>query len=305
MKYIAYIITAGILRFLALLPRPILYLKADLLAFVLHRIAGYRKQVVTRNLRNAFPGYSDGELAKTRKKFYRHLADVILENAVIQFYPRKRLEKMFSFSNPELIRDYFAQGRHVILVTGHFNNWEWASPLSYTFQYLVIGVYRPLKNKYFDRAYRKARTRFGAVAVPMGNIARALLEYREKNRLTLTGMVGDQRPIRKHVQYWTNFLNQETAVFTGSEKLAVRMNAVVVFMKVRRVKRGRYVAEIELITDSPRETEKFWITEQHTRILEKLILEDPSSWLWSHNRWKISYERWKELERPKGEAAGP
>jgi len=296
MKYLAYILTAALLRLLSLLPRPLLYLHANLLGFVLHRIVGYRRNVVSKNLRNVFPGYSEKQISETRKRFYRNLADVIVENAVIQFYPRRKLEKMFSFKNPELLHQYYKQGRHVVLITGHYNNWEWASPLSYTFQHLVIGVYRPLKNRHFDRAFRTARTRFGADMVPMGRIGRALIEYRENETLTLTGMVGDQRPVRKYVQYWTEFMNQKTAVFTGSEKLAIKMNAVVVFMKVRRLHRGTYEAEIETITESPKETGKFEITEKHTRILEQLILEDPACWLWSHNRWKISYERWKELE---------
>lgn len=296
MKYIAYIITITVLRLIAQLPERALYLFSDFLFFILYRIAGYRKEVVKRNLQNAFPWKSEQERYETEVKFYRHLADVIIENAVIQFYPRRKLERMFSFTNPELIDTCFRQGRHIILVTAHYNNWEWASPLSYTFKHLVIGVYKPLKNPWFDRALRKARTRFGAAAVPMGNIGRALFEYREKGILTLTGMVGDQRPIRKQVRYWTDFLNQKTAVFTGSEKLAQKFNAVVIFMKVRRIRRGRYVATFQMITDTPAATLPFEITERHTRILEDLVLEEPANWLWSHNRWKVSYEQWLEWQ---------
>lgn len=296
MKYIAFIITSALLRILALLPNFILYIISDLLYILIYYLAGYRKGVTFQNLRNSFPDLPNKELHKLARKFYKHLADIVVENAVIQFWPEKRLRKMFSFSNPEIIDKYYEEGRHIILITGHYCNWEWASPLSLTFKHLVIGVYKPLRNKYFDRAYQKARTRFGAVAVPMGSIGRALFEYKEKGIPTLTGMVGDQRPIRKHIQYWTEFMDQKTAVFTGSEKLAKKFNAVVVFMKVRRIKRGVYQAEIELITDTPLETSANEITEKHTRILENLIREEPSSWLWSHNRWKISYERWLELE---------
>jgi KDO2-lipid IV(A) lauroyltransferase len=296
MKYTAYIITIALLRLVALLPKRALYLLSDFLFFILYRIAGYRKEVVKRNLHNAFPGKTEQELLETEVKFYRHLADVIIENAVIQFYSRRRLEQMFSFTNPEMIDAWFNRARHIILVTAHYNNWEWASPLSYTFNHLVIGVYKPLKNPWFDRALRKARTRFGAAAVPMGNIGRALFEYREKGIPTLTGMVGDQRPIRKQVRYWTDFLNQKTAVFTGSEKLAQKFNAVVIFMKVRRIRRGQYSATFQLVTDRPSETSQFEITEQHTRFLEELIHEEPANWLWSHNRWKISYEQWLEWQ---------
>jgi len=295
MKYIAFIITSALLRLVALLPNFILYLLSDILYFILYYLIAYRKEVSYRNLRNSFPELSGKEIKRLAKKFYRHLADIIIENAVIQFWPERRLRHMFRCTNPEIIDRYYEKGRDIILITGHYCNWEWASPLSLTIKHLVIGVYKPLRNKYFDRAYRKARTRFGAVAVPMGSIGRALFEYKEKEIPTLTGMVGDQRPIRKHIQYWTDFLGQKTAVFTGSEKLAKKFNAVVVFMKVRRIKRGVYQAEIELVTDTPNETSANEITEKHTRILEKLILEDPSSWLWSHNRWKISYERWIEL----------
>lgn len=296
MKYIAYIITIALLRLVALLPKRALYLLSDFLFFILFRIAGYRKEVTATNMRNAFPDLGEQELLKLQKKFYRHLADVVTENAVIQFYPKRRLERMFNFTNPELVDQYYTQERHIILVTAHYSNWEWASPLSYTFRHQVVGVYKPLKNPHFDRAFRKARTRFGAAAVPMGRIGRALFEYKEKGVLTLTGMVGDQRPMRKQVRYWTNFLNQKTAVFTGSEKLAKKFNAVVVFMKVRRVERGRYNATFQLVTDTPAATAPFEISEQYTRILEELILEEPANWLWSHNRWKISYERWLELQ---------
>jgi KDO2-lipid IV(A) lauroyltransferase len=97
-------------------------------------------------------------------------------------------------------------------------------------------------------------------------------------------------------RYWTNFLNQETAVYTGSEKLAKKIDAVVLFVKVRKIRRGQYSATFQMVTDTPGKTGPFEITEKYTRILEDLIREEPAYWLWSHNRWKLSYERWKELQ---------
>lgn len=296
MNYIAYIITIALLRLISLLPRRALYLVSDLLFFILFRIVGYRKEVTTKNMRNAFPDLGENEIREMRKKFYRHLADVIIENAVTQFYSKRRLERMFSITNPELIDTCYEKGRHIIMVSAHYNNWEWASTMSYTFRYLVIAVYKPLKNPYFDRAFRKARSRFGAAAVPMRRIGKALFEYKKKEILTITGMIGDQRPMRRHVQYWTDFLNQKTAVLTGSEKLAKKIDAVVLFVKVRKIRRGQYSATFQMVTDTPGKTAPFEITEKYTRILEELIREEPAYWLWSHNRWKLSYERWKELQ---------
>jgi KDO2-lipid IV(A) lauroyltransferase len=243
---------------------------------------------------------SDNEIVRIRKKFYHHLSDIILENAVLQYYPKRRIQKMYLFENPELIEHYYDQGRHVILMAGHYNNWEWGAAFSYTWRHLIIGIYQPLKNKYFEESFKKARVRYGALAIPMGNIGKAFFEYTEKGRPILLGMVGDQRPYRKHVQYWTHLLNQKTAVLTGSEKLAKKFNAVVVFMKVRKIKRGVYSGVIELITENPGKAARNEITEKYIRILEEEIREEPAYWLWSHDRWKYSYEKWlkmKEEER--------
>jgi len=296
MKYIAYIITISLLRLLAAMPKWILYLNADLLYFVMYYVAAYRKTVVKKNLEDSFPTKSEKELRHISKKFYKHLADVIIENGVLQYYSKKRLEKMFSFTNPEILKPYFEQGRDVVLMTAHYNNWEWTAPLSYTFDHLAVIVYRPLRNKYFDKEITKSRTKFGAEVVDMGKIGRSLFEYKNKGIPTLTGMAADQRPNWRHMQYWTTLLGQKTAILTGSEKLARKFNSVVVFMKVRRIARGEYAAEIELVTDNPQAAKPYEITQKYTEILESLIIEEPSYWLWSHNRWKISYEKWKELK---------
>ncbi|MDA3822545.1 MAG: lysophospholipid acyltransferase family protein, partial [Bacteroidales bacterium] len=282
MKYIAYIITNSLLRLLAAMPKGILYLNADFLYFLMYYIVGYRKNTVQKNLQISFPKLTEKELAHLAKKFYKHLADVIIENGVLQYFSQKRLSKMFRFSNPEILKPYYEQGRDVILMTAHYNNWEWTAPLSYTLDHLVVIVYKPLKNKYFDKEISKSRTKFGAEVVAMGKIGRALFEYKNKGIPTLTGMAGDQRPNWRHVQYWTTFLGQKTAILTGSEKLAKKFNSVVVFMKVRRKARGEYTAEIEVMTDDPQATKPNEITQKYTEILEKLILEEPSCWLWSH-----------------------
>lgn len=297
MKYFLYILSTAGMRLLAYLPSRILYVIADLLWLILCFVARYRRKTTTRNLQHAFPGQTKKKIAATRRKFYRHLGDLIVENAVIQYYPQKRLERMFRFDNPELLQQYFAQQRNIIVITGHYNNWEWGAPFSYTFDYNIVGVYKPLHNKYFDKAYLDARSRFGAHVVTMDAVGRTLYEYKRRNIPTLTGMVGDQRPGRRRIRYWTTFMNQKTAVFTGTEKLARKFDAVVIFMKVRKTRRGVYSAEFELITDCPGDTAENEITERHTRILENLILEEPAYWLWSHNRWKLSYEKWLELEK--------
>ncbi len=224
------------------------------------------------------------------RKFYRHLADLILESTASLYYSQKRLKKMVHYTNPEMIDKYTKQGRNVILMNGHYNNWELAVTLTYSTSTQLIAVYKPMKNKYLNRAFVAARGRYGARLIPMKQIAKELIRCEKAGELTATGMVSDQRPIKQHIQYWTTLLNQKTPVFLGSEKLARKFDSVVLYMKTRKVKRGVYSTEFELITEHPKETKKYEITDKQISILEKLIMEEPAYWLWSHDRWKYKYE---------------
>jgi KDO2-lipid IV(A) lauroyltransferase len=161
----------------------------------------------------------------------------------------------------------------------------------------ILGAYRPLKNRYFDRMVRQNRERFNSVPVPMEKIARVMIQHYRDGIPALTVMLTDQRPMFRNIQYWTKFLGLDTPVYLGTEKLARKLDAAVVFLKIRRVQRGRYEVEAELICEDPHTMKPHEITDAHVRILEGLIREIPETWLWSHRRWKHSYELYlKERE---------
>ena len=112
------------------------------------------------------------------------------------------------------------------------------------------------------------------------------------DKLFAVGFVADQSPRKDSKLYWTNFLNQETAVFTGVERYALQIDAQVVFMYPEKIKRGYYQMRFELICDEPTKVLPFVISETHTRYLENLILKSPESWMWSHKRWKLKKEKY-------------
>jgi len=99
-------------------------------------------------------------------------------------------------------------------------------------------------------------------------------------------MVADQSPIKSEIHYWTNFLNQDTPIFLGVERIAKKMNYVVVYTRIQRIKRGNYEVSFIPVTENPKETKEFEITEKHTKLLEETIKMYPDNWLWSHRRWK-------------------
>jgi KDO2-lipid IV(A) lauroyltransferase len=298
MKFIAYIFTYSIIWLLHLLPERILYALSDFLFLLMYHVAGYRKKVVFNNLDKAFPETEKSEIKRIAKNFYHHLSDLFLEQAVLHFYSESQVLRRMSYKNPELLNELYGKGKQVMAVLGHYGNWEYMASLGLAIDYPVVAIYKPLRNKYFDRMVMKNRNAFGVIPVPMEKIARKLIGYEKSNTPVLTLFLGDQRPMYHQIQYWTKFMGRDTPMFLGTEKLARKLDAAVVFLKIRKLKRGRYEMEAELICESPEGLKPFEITNRHVKILEEVIREEPAYWLWSHKRWKHSYEKFK-LEHAK------
>jgi KDO2-lipid IV(A) lauroyltransferase len=292
MRFIGFVFVYSLLWLLHLVPEKILKLFSCLLYLLMYHVARYRKKVVSDNLHLAFPERNSSEIRLIARKFYRHLSDLILEEAIAHFDSDKQYLQRMRYLNPELLHDLFKKGKQVIAVTAHYGNWEFLTSLGVATQYKILGAYKPLKNKYFDRIVRQNRERCNAVPVPMEKIVRVMIQYHRDKIPALTVFLADQRPVFRNIQYWTKFLGQDTPVYLGPEKLAGKLDAAVVFMKIRKLRFGRYEAQAELICEDPGKLKPFEITESHVRILERMIREAPEFWLWSHRRWKHSYERY-------------
>lgn len=304
MKFISFILVYGLFWLLHLLPAKILDLFSCLLYFFIYHVAGYRKKVVYENLHRAFPEYNSFETRKIARRFYRHLSDLILEEAIAHFDSKAQHLRRMSYTNPELLKDLYKKGKQVIAITAHYGNWEFLTTLGVLTDFKILGAYKPLKNKYFDRIVRQNRERYNSIPVPMEKIVKVMIQHHRENIPALTVFLADQRPLFRHIQYWTKFLGLDTPMYLGPEKLAKKLNAAVVFLKIRKIRLGHYKTETELICEEPGELENHGITESHVRILEKMIREAPQYWLWSHRRWKHSYEKYLEVKETRDVPAG-
>lgn len=286
MKIFSYIVY-GLLWVLSYLPFGFLYLMSDINYFFVYHVFRYRRKVVRRNLCNAFPEKQEKEIVRIEKKFYAHLMDLSLELYKMWHISTKQMRKRCVFKNPEFLEKYYVEGRSVIAIIGHYGNWEYLSSFPLwggDVDFLVL--YKPLRNRLFDRMTRKIRSRFGVVPVPKDETLRVMSRYREEQRLFITGFIGDQTPNAQNLNFWTDFLNQDTPVLLGTEKIARKYNYPVVFLKLQKKKRGYYVAEFIELCPEPLATAPGEITVMHTRMLEEIIREEPAYWLWSHKRWK-------------------
>ncbi len=286
MAAIVYYLTLPFIYLLSLLPFPIFYLVSDGLYAILYYIIGYRKEVVLQNLRNSFPDKSDGEIKKIRKDFYHYLCDLTLETFKTLTISKKAMLKHCSI-NPEAMKLFtkLAEGnKSFILVMGHFGNWEWAgNTFSLMCKHQLYVIYHPLSNKYFDGLIYRMRTRFGTKLIAMKDTYREMSNRR--NELSATAFIADQTPSPEGA-FWATFLNQDTPVFKGTEKIAQRMNYPVIYGRVKRIKRGYYEISAEMLVENPAKTQPDEISTLHTKVLENDIVAQPEIWLWSHRRWK-------------------
>jgi KDO2-lipid IV(A) lauroyltransferase len=277
------------LYLLSLLPFWLLYLLADAIYIILYHITGYRRQTVYNNLRNSFPERSEAKLKAIEKRYYKYMADLIVETIKMLTISEQQVMLRMHLTNPELIERYYKEGRSLIAAVGHYGNWEMCVlRFSLIPDYKKIMVYKPLSNKESDSYYQKMRGRFGVILVPMKATLRKLVEL--KKELTFTVLASDQAPVKHEAQYFTRFLNQDTAFFMGAEKMGGMFNSTVVFGDMKYLKRGYYEYTFVPLAENPKQTEPNQITELYVKHLEDMIKREPEYWLWSHRRWKYKPE---------------
>jgi KDO2-lipid IV(A) lauroyltransferase len=286
MGAIAYYIFYGINWIITLLPLRVLYIFSDILYIILYYIVNYRRDVVATNLRNSFPEKTEQERRIIEKNFYHHLADLIIETFKLTHMSKNEQKKRFTYSNLEIIHKLREDKRDIIAVLGHYNNWEWPTLLPYYLGYKTVIIFKPLQNKYFNNFINSQRSKFGIVLTPTSQIIREIVKYRANKTNTLSVFISDQIPSKGDIKYWTTFLNQDTAVFTGAGKIASKYDMAIVFFHIQKVKRGHYNLDIELLHEHTAGLSENLITETHVRRLEEIIREKPEFWIWSHRRWK-------------------
>lgn len=283
MKAVFYYCTYPFIYLVALLPFRMLYGLSDGLYYLL-RISGYRKKIILQNLTRSFPEKSPVAIDTLYKAYNRYLCDLILEILKTIRMNEAESRRHCTFHTTDWLEKMRDEGKSFIIIMGHYGNWEWAGPgFTLATGYPLVVIYRPLSNPYFEKMMMRMRTRFGTRITPVNLTLRDMVANR--SHLTATAFIADQTA-PKDKAYWMTFLNQSTAVFTGAERLAVKFNYPVVYMNVKRVKRGYYEVFPEMLFPNPKETAENEISHAFMKRLEQEIMLDPVPWLWSHRRWK-------------------
>ena len=286
MQFLLYILLYPILFLISILPFRLLYIFSDCVYILVYRIIGYRKKTVRENLALALPHLSEKERLLVEKKSYKHLCDMFLEMIKTMTISVKEIEKRFVLKNVDYYLEMEKQGKSIALMCGHYASYEWSISINSRITFEGFAIYKRINNKYFDDLVKKIRSRFKAYLITTKETVPTIEENNEKGIKGLYGFASDQSPQVKQKTYWSKFMGIEVPVYTGAEMLAKKFDMNIMFMKIKKVKRGFYEMEFELLTDDAKSVPDFEITETFLRKVEQQILEAPEFYLWTHKRWK-------------------
>ncbi len=287
----------------ALLPFSVLYIFSDILYIFVYKIAGYRLKVVRHNLALSFPEKTEKERKTIEREFYHHFCDYFVETLKLLHISDEEMKKRMQFENVDQIRDLMKDGNSVLMFLGHYCNWEWIPSITMDFrnkgdENKILGqIYKPLRSKAADDLFLKIRSRFGSLGIPKNDTLRMIVKLRREKKQVLIGFMADQTPSVPNIHYWTNFLNQDSAVFTGVERIAKQTGYAVIYLDMEKVKRGHYKATVRLVSDNPIAEPENSITETYIQAMEKTILRNPAYWLWTHKRWKRTREEVEYIQQ--------
>lgn len=286
MQFLVYIIVYPFLWIISILPFRLLYLFSDGLYVLLYHVVGYRKKVVNSNLRLVFPEKSEKDILQIRKKFYKHLCDMFLEMAKTMSISRKSLKKRFKLINPEELKRLESLDKSILLMYGHYASWEWSLEIQNHIAFKGFGVYKKLANPYFDKLAKDIRSKFKTTLINTKETINTINNNEANNIKSIIAFLSDQSPRLTKEVYWGKFMGVDIPCFTGAERLAKKLDLTIAYLKVTKVKRGYYEAEILTLAENPQEYENYELTDIFLSEVEKQIYETPEYYFWTHKRWK-------------------
>jgi len=284
LEYFLFLILAGIVRLLGLNVSRRLSI---VIAFMFYYIIPIRKQVTLKNLRKAFPEFSVSDIKKIAFGSYKSFSITLVEMLFIPFMTREQIENAIYCEDAELVKKYYKRYRGLIVLSGHFGNWEYiALSVSAKINVPFHVVVKSQRNPYVDAYLNKGRTRWINKIVPLGASIRKI--YAELKAKNIVAMVADQRGPQEGMR--VNFFGQQSSIYPGPAMLAIKTGAPILYGLTIRQPDYSYTAQISEISmeNLPADEEKqiLEVSQRHMALLESVIRKHPEQWLWMHNIWK-------------------
>ncbi len=214
------------------------------------------------------------------------MCDMFLEMVKSISISEKKIRKRFIVKNPEELQRLEKLNKSIITFYGHYASYEWSVAVGSYISYKGYGVYKPIKNKYFDRLVKRIRSKYNVDFISTKETVLKVTKNEAKGIKSMVGFLSDQSPKLNKRSYWSTFMGHNVPCFTGGEQLAKKLNLSVTYLKINKVKRGYYEAEFIPLADNANDYNDFEITNKFIYHLEQQIHAAPEYYLWTHKRWK-------------------
>jgi Kdo2-lipid IVA lauroyltransferase/acyltransferase len=249
-------------------------------------VVRHRHQVIREQLEKVFPDWSDADRERIHKQFLKNFCDVLVEVWKSVSISEADMRARMQILNLDVARRYLDAGQSLMFVTSHLGNWEWLlQGVTLQLGYPVDAAYKPLHDPWAERLMLEVRSRFGARLVPAKELLADFLKRRGIVRAI--AMNADQAPVSTDKRYWTRFLGQDTAFYIGAEQIARATRLPILYVGVRRIRRGYYEVELKTLWDGREPVPPNTVTERYARTCEADVLKRPADWLWSYRRWRL------------------
>ncbi len=256
----------------------------------------YRMKIIKRNLALCFPEKSEKERRRLAYRYYKSLAEIIVDTVSLAGVKKKNKNKLVTWVNRDEHLER-VKGTDWVALCAHYGCWEyyllwcWEDPDA-----RFMGVYHTLRNSVFECFYRRLRAYAPTIdQVPMHDTVRFYLRNRGKGHNIAMGLISDQSPKLSVDTLWYDFFGQPTAFVEGGAHIATKFSIPIYFINVRRTAPGRYEYRFDEVYDGKEDIDIQEITQRYARMMESMIREQPELWLWSHHRWRYTPERQKIL----------
>jgi KDO2-lipid IV(A) lauroyltransferase len=275
------------IRLLSRLPLPALYGLSRVAFALAYYVVRHRRHVIVAQLQKVFPEADPAAQEAIHRQFIRNYCDVMVEILKSATMPAEALRARVRLRNLEVAHRHLQAGRSVLLLTSHLCNWEWLlHGVTLELGFPVDAAYKPLANTWGDGMMLELRSRFGAHLVPAKDVLADLL--RRRALVHALAMNADQTPAATERHQWIRFLGQDTAFFVGGEQIARAMRLPIIYLAMRRARRGHYEVELSELWDGRESVPSGGLTERYAAACEREVLASPADWLWTYRRWRFA-----------------
>lgn len=286
MQRLLYWLVYPLLWIISKLPFWLFYKVSDGIFILVYYVVGYRKKTVRFNLKTAFPEKSDAERKAIEKRFYKHMCDMFLEMIKSISISAEELKKRFQFDDLTIVEKLVKEQRSSLIMMGHYASYEWLTALQFYFEHNGYGIYKRIKNPYFDKLIHKIREKWNSKLIANKEATFIIRKQQRAGKMATYAFIADQSPKTRKHYHCTDFLGQNVPFFSGVERLAKSEDMPVIYLAVNKIKRGYYTASFKVITEDPNTLPDHKITDVFAKLLEAQIKENPEYYLWTHKRFK-------------------